>query len=266
MKRNLISLALAVCLCLALAVTAFAESSLPRLVDNADLLSESEEQALLSKLDSISQKHQLDVVVVTTDTLDGKSAMAYADDFFDYNGYGFGDDGDGILLLVSMGTREWHMSTKGYGITAFTDAGLDHMADQFLTDLSDGYYYDAFVTYADLCDDFIAQANAGTPYDYNTLPKEPFHFGASLLISVVIGFVIALVSTGAMKSELNSVRRQPRADHYVRNNSLDINLSQDFYLYRQVSRTVKSQETGSGGSSVHRSSSGSMHGGRGGRF
>ncbi len=266
MKRNLISLALAFCLFVTLAITASAESNLPRLVDNADLLTESEERELLSKLDGISQKHRLDVVVVTTNSLGGKTAMAYADDFFDYNGYGFGDDGDGVLLLVCMQTREWHISTKGYGITAFTDAGLDYMSEQFLADLSDGYYYDAFVTYADLCDNFVTQANAGTPYDYDSLPKVPFNFGASLLISVVIGFVIALVSTGAMKSELKSVRRQPRAEHYVKNNSLDITLSRDFYLYRHVSRTVKPQNTSSGGSSVHRSSSGSFHGGRGGRF
>jgi len=63
---------------------------LPRLVDQADLLSSSEERALLKELDEVSERLGFDVVVVTAMTLGGKSPRAYADDFFDYNGYGFG--------------------------------------------------------------------------------------------------------------------------------------------------------------------------------
>ena len=40
-----------------------------------------------TELDEISEKQQCDVVVVTENSLDGKSAQDYADDFFDYNGY-----------------------------------------------------------------------------------------------------------------------------------------------------------------------------------
>ena len=64
------------------------DRQLPRLVDDADLLTDSEEQELNTELDEISEKQQCDVVVVTKNSLDGKSAQDYADDFFDYNGYG----------------------------------------------------------------------------------------------------------------------------------------------------------------------------------
>ncbi len=266
MKKQIFIIISALCIAVLSATVVFAQSDLPRLIDDADLLTPSEEAALLSKLDAVSQKHQLDVVIVTADGLGGKSAMAYADDFFDYNGYGFGTEGDGVLLLVSMETREWHVSTKGYGITAFTDFGLDSMADEFLPYLSNGDYAEAFNVFADLCDDYVALAKAGTPYDYHSVPKAPFSVGGSLLISAIIGFVIAIVSTEAMKGQLKSVKRQSHAQDYVKSNSLDITESRDFYLYRRVNRTVKPQNTSSGGSSVHRSSSGSFHGGRGGRF
>ena len=94
-----------------------------RVVDMADLLSDSEESSLLFKLDEISERQQFDVVVVTVGSLDGKTPTAYADDFYDYNGYGFGAEYDGVLLLVSMEERDWRISTCGYGITALTDAG-----------------------------------------------------------------------------------------------------------------------------------------------
>ena len=53
----------------------------------------------------------MDLVVVTANTLGGKSPMEYADDYYDYNGY----TDDGALLLVSMEDRDWWISTKGSG-------------------------------------------------------------------------------------------------------------------------------------------------------
>lgn len=96
--------------------------------------------------------------VVTADDIGRKNTMDYADDFYGYNGYGFGENYDGVLLLVSMEDRDWWMSTSGYGITAITDAGIEYISDKFLSDLSDGDYAGAFSTYAELCDEFFTQA------------------------------------------------------------------------------------------------------------
>ena len=101
----------------------------------------------------------MDIVVVTTDSLEGYTPQEYADNVFDYCGYGVGDNRDGLLLLVSIEDNDWHISTSGYAITAFTDAGIEYMSEQFLPYLSDGEYYKAFSTYADLCDQFITQAH-----------------------------------------------------------------------------------------------------------
>ena len=74
----------------------------PRLVDDAGLLSSEEKDELLDKLDEIRDKEDFDVVIVTKESLDGKSPQDYADDYFDYNGYGVGKDKDGILLVLGM--------------------------------------------------------------------------------------------------------------------------------------------------------------------
>jgi len=82
------------------------ERLLPRLIDGADLLTDSEEAKLLERLDEISEKYQTDVVIVTNYSLEGKTSTAYADDFFDYNGYGFGENADGILCSLEYGRSE----------------------------------------------------------------------------------------------------------------------------------------------------------------
>ena len=257
--KKVLTVLLALLITLSFAVPAFAEA-MPRLVDQADLLTDAQEAALLSKLDTISANHGMDVVVVTADTLDGKSPMAYADDFYDYNGY----SKDGVLLLVSMEDSDWWISTAGYGITAFTDAGIEYLGNRFVPSLSDGDYAGAFEIYADTCEEFITQAKTGDPYDTHNLPKEPFAFLMNLAICFVIGLVIAAIATAIMKGQLKSVHSQSAAADYVKAGSLNVTHRQDLFLYRDVKRTAKPKD--SGGSSTHTSSSGRSHGGGGGKF
>lgn len=268
MKKRLFTILFALFLCMCSVFPAFAASDLPRLVDDADLLSDSEESALLEELDEISERQQLDVVIVTVDSLEGASVVEYADDFFEAHGYGFGDARDGILFLISMGERDWAISTAGYGITAFTDAGQAYMTETIVSDLSDGYYADAFTSFANLCDDFITQAKTGEPYDVDHLPEEPFSVVGCLIVSLAIAFVISLVATGIMRMGLKSVSSQSAADDYVKQGSMKVTRKNDLFLYRNVVRRAKPKEEDhpSGGSTTHTSSSGMKHGGSSGKF
>ena len=171
-----------------------------------------------------------------------------------------------------MEDRDWWMSTTGYGITAVTDAGIEYISEKFLSDLSEGDYEAAFTTYAELCDDFFTQAKTGEPYDTGHMPKEPFNLAWNLFVALAIGIALAAIITNRMKSTLKTVKYQPAANNYVKANSMNVTESRDMFLYTQVDRREKPQETSSsggstsGGSTTHTSSSGSTHGGGGGKF
>lgn len=257
MRKKIFTLFVAVCL-LSLFVFSVQADTI-RLDDEAALLFGSEEKEIGQLLDEISARQGVDIVIVTADTLEGKSPMEYADDYYDYGGYA----PDGVLLLVSMEDRDWYVSTTGYGITAVTDAGLEYISDRFVPYLSDEEYAEAFRTFAQLCDAFITQAKTGDPYDSHNLPKEPFSVVVNLLIALAIGLVVTFIVTGKMKGELKSVRQQARADDYIAPGSLALRYSRDVFLYSQLTRTEKPR---SGGSSTHVSSSGTTHGGGGGKF
>ena len=152
MKRKLFTLMLILCLVAGLTLTAYAATN--HLVDDAGLLTNTDAANLETKLSQISDRYNVDVVIVTVDSADGKSPMDFADDYYDYNGYRT----DGILLLVSMEDSDWWVSTTGYGITAITDAGLDYMSDRFVPYFSDGEFAEGFDAFANLCDEFLAQA------------------------------------------------------------------------------------------------------------
>ena len=258
MKRKLFTLMLILCLVAGLSLTAYASSN--HLVDDAGLLTDTEAANLEAKLSQISDRHNVDIVIVAVDSTDGKSPMDFADDYYDYNGY----REDGILLLVSMDDSDWWVSTTGYGITAITDAGLDYMSDRFVPYLSDGEFAQAFEKFADLCDEFITQAKTGDPYDSHNLPKEPFSLVTNLLIALGIGLVAAWIVTGSMKAKLKTVRQQAKADDYIASGSLQLTHSRDLFLYTHLDRREKPKS--SSGSSTHTSSSGTTHGGGGGKF
>lgn len=271
MKKRILTAIFTIVLCLIFSVPAFAAdtdgfaSEDARVIDDAGLLTDSEADDLIAKLDEISERQQFDVVIVTADSLDGATVRDYADDMYDYCNFGYGEDRDGVLLLISMEDRDWYISTCGYGETAFTDAGIQYIGDQMGSNLSDGNYAAAFNTYAEQCDIYITQARTDTPYDSSSLPRQPLSL-IWIPISLVIGFVIALIAVGIMKSKLKTVRSQAAANSYVKDGSLNVTECRDVFLYCTVNRTERPKEDSSSGSSTHTSSSGTTHGGGGGKF
>lgn len=253
MKRSFMIL-LAVLLILSLSPLALASE--PKIVDQADLFSASEQQKLETMAQKLADTYGIDVVIVTVPSLDGKTAKAYADDYFDYNGYGKGPDDSGVLFLISMQERQWHVSTHAAGIDAVTDSDIDYITDQILSDLSAGNYYDAFAAYMELLEsEFIEYQDS--------LTTDLFDVVFNLVIALVIGAVIAGIVLLIMRSKMNTAKQQSGASKYIIDSSYDLFRCQDIFLYSHTSKTRKA-DSNSGG--THRSSSGRSHGGRGGSF
>ena len=239
--------------------------------DSAEVLTEDEDNELEASLEELSVRQSFDVVIATIESLesvDYDSMEAYADDLYDFCQFGYGSDMDGVLLLVSVGDRKWHISTCGYGITAFTDAGIQYLGEQMTPFMADGDYAGAFRTFVQWSDTYIDAARAGHPYDVNNLPREPLSL-MYLFLALGIGLALAWVVVHVMKSQLRSVAFQENAASYVREGSMKLTNQRDLFLYRDVHRTERPKESSSsdsGGSSTHTSSSGTTHGGGGGSF
>lgn len=272
--RKLIGMAAAVLLmasafCTAVYAADGFSSEYERLLDTAYILSDAEADEITGLLDELSERQKMDVTIATVNNLDGYNSIeACADDLYDYCNFGYGADRDGLMFLVSMEEREWHISTCGYGITAFTDAGIQYVGGQMLDSLADGDYAEAFRIYAACCDDLIDQARAGHPFDEDDVPRKPMSLIVPL-VCIVIGAALGIAVVQGMKAQLKSVRKEKSAANYVRPGSMNLTGKQDLFLYSNVNRVkreTKSSSSGGGGSSTHRSSSGTTHGGGGGKF
>lgn len=276
MKHKLICLILCLLLLPSLFLSVGAEQQY--VIDNADLMSSSEEAALEEKAQALRQEYGMDVVILTVDTLDGKRPQDYADDYYDYNGYA----NDGVLFLLSMEERDWYISTKGNAIYALTDYGIQQVGESALPYLKSGDYYGAFDAFLAALPTYFSAYSDGSPIDGYADTSGDYYHGdqedvvyyeqprhVSIWISIVIGAVIGGITVLIMRACMNTKRPQRSAGSYLNDSSYHLRTNRDLFLYSNVTKTRIQQESsssGGGGSSVHTSSSGSSHGGGGGKF
>jgi uncharacterized protein len=254
MKINPFLLPLAV---LIVSVPLFAKS---RVVDSAGLLSAEQTASLQDMADAISVTYDFDLVIVTENDIGNAKPMDYADDFFDYNDYGLGQDRDGCLFLVVVETRDYWFSTSGRGIGIFNAAAAGKLEKDALNYLRKDNYYNAFAVFAKDWETFLALDAKGRHYnifyEYNLVMVI-----SAWLVSLGIGFLVVR----AWKKSMNTALPQTRAAAYVAPGSLYFEVQQDQFLYSNVSRTARENDSVSSGG-IHTSSSGRSHGGRGGKF
>ena len=99
MKNNLNILLMLLSMLFVLTVSVSA-ADLPLVYDEADLLTDMEESALIAELESISDDADMDVVVALVDSIGELSPMEYADDFFKEREFMSGFTGSNGNLLV----------------------------------------------------------------------------------------------------------------------------------------------------------------------
>lgn len=227
-----------------------ATSNAGRVRDDAGLLSSSQLSELESKLQKASSKGNMDVIVITKnsvpDTYDAfgsSAAEKYADDLYDNGGY----SADGIMLLVCKDSRDYAISTAGRAIEVFNDSELGDIADKVTSYLRNDDWSGAFMKFAD------AVASA-----------KDFKFGMWAAIAAGVGALVGAIRSGSLKSQLKSVYKQDEAKDYIKQGSFVLNKKYDIPTYVTIERTRI--ERSSNETTTHTSSAGVEHGGTSGKF
>lgn len=237
MKRNFFVVLLIALLCMSLTISVCAASD-ANIYDEADLLSSAEETLLTEKLSDISAQVNAQIVIVTVASADG-SVDTLVETVYDGMDMGYGENRDGVLLLVCMDPREYRILSNGYAGEAIGTDEIDSIGDAIVSSLSGADYADAFDTFAEECAYYLDGYLNGFPFDA----------GATLITALVIGIVVGVIVAFILKGQLKSVRQQRQADVYIKSGSMQLTASRDLFLYRQVSRTKKANTNSSGSGS-----------------
>ncbi|WFA07977.1 TPM domain-containing protein [Tissierella sp. Yu-01] len=267
--RRIFTLMIVIGILIINSVAVFAYKNL--VFDEAGLLTQDQILSLENEANDLEQLYSMDIVITTTNDTQGKSSREYADDYFDYNGFGVGHDYDGILFLIDMDNREAYISTSGIGIRYLTDERIERILDVvFDSGLADGDFYGACWGFLNETRNFLEK---GIPSNQHTVEEEEPN--RITIFDVAIG-IIGGIATGAFFYGTTKSRyklRNPGNPFSYRNNSIvNIAASEDklmdsFVTHRIIPKPKPPSGGSSGGrSTAHRSSSGRSHGGGGRKF
>ena len=242
-----------------------------KLYDFANLFTDEEETKLFADISTFIQYNNLDMVIVTINENNKSSAMAYADDFYDYNYFGIGDNHSGVLLLIDMDTRKVWISTTGSAISIYTDSDIDNILDKVTPNLTSKKYYQAAAR-------FIAETSRYGNYpdtidklNYDVSVEESIEkLTISFVIAICISSVLVIVFIIVGIKKHRNVKIATQAKAYLKKDSINISTREDVFVNSHTSRIRRSHDDdfggSSGGSSSHSSSSGTSHGGGGRSF
>lgn len=224
-----------------------------RFDDNADLLTDAEEQALKETLYDVCSKCGCNIVFFTANDLNGATfshtgtAQDYTQRYYE-TCCGVNTDGVvcGLVLRDEDGDRQVLLYGSGKCVKRLSDSESKDIRDNAISKHnpdSKGYY------------DFLNSIALGVK------DAVPPHLKWYMLpLALLIGFAIAMIIMSIFKKQLKSVKMERGAVNYVRQGSMNVTASRDTYLYSTVSRTARPKESSSSGSS-HSSGGGSYSGG-----
>lgn len=240
----------------------FHNTDAPRIVDNADLFTDSEESKLTAMIKQSIAATNTDFVIYTDNTNYGLGNQRCAADFYKFNGYGIGDDYNGSVLYINMDPldREFYTAARGDCRKYYTEDTINALQDRAYDDMRDGNYASAMEKYID--------AMTGLHLT-GKVPEESGAFILRLIVCIVIGLIGGGITVGALTSQMKKVRIATKAREYLVRDSVNMRAANDYFLYATVTRTRIPKNNGKGGSSFSggfSSSGGGSFSGGGRRF
>lgn len=269
-----------------------AVSGQPRVFDQAGLFSETEIIQLEEKIAQCRKSTKMDVVIVSAYADGERSAEEYADDYYDYGGFGVGKKASGVLLLYYMDGPgqpggECYISTTGTMINMLTDERIESILDDVYGDLGNRDFAGAAEHFLEDVKAYVKEGVESGQYTYDRDTGEIVRYHSIRLYEVAIAMVIAGISAGSVCLDIKKRYAMKQSSREVSNSlqayradcAFHFSVAGDKMVNKYV-RSVpipKNTSSGSGGrghsgsssagrSTIHTSSSGSSHGGGGRRF
>lgn len=300
-KMKRIAVAMIMVLLLTLAMPVFAvpdynSPTLPRIIDDTDILSSSEKYDKVMELITwISEKHRLDVVILLeADSMYDRqdyNGITYYDseykkylaDFYESGGdfevtrtasggitmldgkasYGIGAKRSGLIFGLDLaggrrGDRNFRTTTLGDAMKLLPDEKLEQAHQYFEPLLRSGEYYEALIVYLETTIDILE----------GRLQLRSLSLKNVGIAFLATGTIAAIITLGIALS-MSNVSKGKYAGNYLVENSFQLRGMTDIYTHTTTTRTKVSSDSNSGGRSGGGggvSSSGSSFGGSGGRF
>ena len=290
MKKRFFALLLLAALVFALSVPALAQETENFVFDRDGYLTEEQVLSLNEAAAAVSAENGCGVYVAVFDDMAdyGYSDIeTFAEAVYNDFSLGYTEDGDGILLVMSMAGRDYDLAAYGdFGNMTFTDYGKETLVDKFLGYFRQNDWAGGFAAYIDGCAELLSYAGSGVPLDVFNAEDYGYDYGYdygggyeddlytptrasiserladNLPIGLVLGLIVALIRGGILKKKMKSAVAATEANEYVCEQGVEMYSAIDKFTHttvvrQHIDRDSGSRSGGGGGTSVN--SSGFSH-------
>lgn len=258
-----------------------------KVYDNANLLTNDEEDLLLEKILDLDYMHDLDIVIVTIDDAEGLTSQEYAENFYADGNFGYDSYRSGSLLLIDMDNRDVYVTTEGNAISEINDAEVEKILDNIFVYLQSEEYYNACDAYLDTLSECYISSDLDNVSredylaNYSTTREEVNDWlspvfgpvdtssGAKVLRNPIISGIIAAVISIIIVAIISMKRKTKMTAGnitYMDKDSFTINHRNDVFTGRTTTSHRIDSDSGSHGGSSHIGGGGMSHGGGGRSF
>lgn len=235
--------------------------NLPRVVDDADIFTDAEEAELTRLIEKFIADHEYkyDLVLYTDTSNYGLRDGVLAADFYQFNGYGKGDNYSGSVIFISMekGNRYWWSAARGDSYSYFNMDNVNAIDDRIEPYMIDGDYFGAMKKYIDTL--YVLYEKGSVP---NELTASDYVF--TTVFAAIPALIVGLINRSSKMKSMKNVAYATNANDYVVPNSVVLRDKKATFLYQNVVKTyIPPSSSSSGGG---RSSGGGYHSSGGGSF
>ena len=153
-----------------------AAENAPRVVDDADVFTDEEEARLEAHIRELAPKFETDIVIFTDMSTHGLTVPVYAADFYDFSGYGYGDQHDGFCLFILMDPADrqgWCCVTGDRPRGLYTEDVANDIDDALYEYLGNGEYFEGVY---DWITNIGTLLDKGIPFAPDWYPSDPASF------------------------------------------------------------------------------------------
>ena len=223
--------------------------------DDAGMLTMDEFESLNSYAKQISEYYECGVHIITTDdeTVDEYTIQQYAEDtYLKYIDFGWGEDKDGIMLVMGTYDRSyWLLAYGPWGNYALTDYGKDEMANQFLDNFRNNDWYGGFNDYLSYANYVLDCASNGKPVDVYYDTAESDMGREAYVMAALIGLIAAAITCSSYKKQMRTAVTATKAEEYVDIGNIDFRKRSDVFKFMTKSETKIESDSNRGGTTVN---------------
>lgn len=218
-------------------------------IDDAGILSTSEENSLTELCKKASDKCHLDVIIITMNkNLDGYPMDTYLRSMLEkqYGYYGTGSNCEAVVYGIDMTSRADRIVTSGRARSDISQSRLDSIREKAENKLADGDYYAGCVKYI---------KGIEKKLNTSTIDKLTYNMPVKLVISAVIAVVAVLAMMSDAKSKMTV-----SSTEYTKDHNFDVIDRRDVFINTTVTTRHIERSSGSSGGSSGGGNSGSSGG------